>query len=76
MNQEWLQNAATRQILLEPIVLAGLQLRNRVVVAPMTRVSATADDVPTERMARYYAAFARGEFGLIITTFVQISFWD
>jgi 2,4-dienoyl-CoA reductase-like NADH-dependent reductase (Old Yellow Enzyme family) len=33
----------------------------------MTRVSATPDGVPTEDMADYYAAFADGGFGLIIT---------
>jgi len=33
----------------------------------MTRVSATEEGVPTPLMGRYYAAFARGGFGLIIT---------
>ena len=42
-------------------------LRNRLVVSPMTRVSATPDGVPTPDMADYYAAFAEGGFGLIIT---------
>ncbi|MFC3694497.1 NADH:flavin oxidoreductase [Chenggangzhangella methanolivorans] len=45
----------------------GLTLRNRFAVAPMTRVSATADGLATERMARYYERFARGGFGLVIT---------
>jgi 2,4-dienoyl-CoA reductase-like NADH-dependent reductase (Old Yellow Enzyme family) len=54
-------------VLLQPVLLAGLRLRNAVAVAPMTRVSATQEGVPTERMARYYAAYAQGEFGLIVT---------
>jgi len=44
-----------------------LQLKNRLAVAPMTRVSATADGHATTRMAGYYAAFAAGGFGLVIT---------
>ncbi|MGF3022094.1 NADH:flavin oxidoreductase [Methylobacterium aquaticum] len=53
--------------LLAPGALGGLRLRNRLAVAPMTRVSAEADGRPTPRMAEYYAAFARGGFGLVIT---------
>ncbi|MGH8819011.1 MAG: NADH:flavin oxidoreductase [Achromobacter pestifer] len=45
----------------------GLSLSNRIVVAPMTRVSATADGHATEQMADYYGAFAAGGFGLVIT---------
>lgn len=33
----------------------------------MTRVSATADGLPTDRMASYYRGFADGGFGLLIT---------
>ncbi|WP_394843929.1 NADH:flavin oxidoreductase [Pendulispora brunnea] len=47
--------------------LAGLSLRNRAAVAPMTRVSTAGDGVPTDAMRRYYADFAKGGFGLIIT---------
>lgn len=42
-------------------------LKNRAVVAPMTRRSATASGVPTNEMEQYYSAFASGGFGLIIT---------
>lgn len=61
--------AADRRIhlILQPAQLSGLQLRNRIVVAPMTRVSATAHGVPTAHMASYYADFARGGFGLILS---------
>jgi 2,4-dienoyl-CoA reductase-like NADH-dependent reductase (Old Yellow Enzyme family) len=47
--------------------LGRLSVVNRLVVAPMTRVSATADGVPTDQMSRYYEAFAAGGFGLIVT---------
>jgi len=52
---------------LAPYRLAGLELSNRLAVAPMTRVSAQADGVPTAQMADYYAEYARGGFGLVIT---------
>lgn len=45
----------------------GLSLSNRLAVAPMTRVSATADGQATKQMADYYEAFAAGGFGLVIT---------
>jgi 2,4-dienoyl-CoA reductase-like NADH-dependent reductase (Old Yellow Enzyme family) len=51
----------------EPFRLAGFDLPNRSVVAPMTRISADADGVPTAQMAEHYAEFARGGFGLIVT---------
>lgn len=47
--------------------IGPLALPNRLAVAPMTRVSATAEGHATERMARYYARFAEGGFGLVIT---------
>lgn len=53
--------------LFESVSLGPISLFNRVGVAPMTRVSATADGVPTETMRRYYTKFARGGYGLIIT---------
>ncbi len=45
----------------------GRLLPNRTVVAPMSRVSATEDGLATERMQRYYGAFARGGFAVVIT---------
>lgn len=53
--------------LFDTLALNGVLLRNRLAVAPMTRISATAAGVPTEAMTRYYAGFARGGFGLIVT---------
>ncbi|WP_129664739.1 tRNA-dihydrouridine synthase [Phytoactinopolyspora endophytica] len=52
---------------LKPTQIGPLGLANRLAVAPMTRVSATPDGVPTQQMADYYSAFARGGFGLVIT---------
>ncbi|MGH1573317.1 tRNA-dihydrouridine synthase [Methylobacterium sp. P31] len=45
----------------------GVKLRNRLAVAPMTRVSASEEGTATEMMARYYERFARGGFSLLIT---------
>ena len=52
---------------LGPHRLGGLDLSNRLAVAPMTRVSARVNGVPTAQMADYYAGYARGGFGLVIT---------
>ncbi|TCO17307.1 2,4-dienoyl-CoA reductase-like NADH-dependent reductase (Old Yellow Enzyme family) [Kribbella steppae] len=52
---------------LAPTRLGRIDLSNRFAVAPMTRVSATPDGVPTAEMADYYARFAEGGFGLVIT---------
>lgn len=53
--------------LFAPLVMNGHIVKNRLSVAPMTRVSATRDGRATETMARYYARFARGGFGTVIT---------
>ncbi|WP_350275104.1 NADH:flavin oxidoreductase [Kribbella sp. HUAS MG21] len=52
---------------LEPARIGGLDLANRLAVAPMTRVSATPAGVPTAEMADYYGEYAAGGFGLLIT---------
>lgn len=54
-------------ILFRPITLHGMPLRNRIVMAPMTRVFATDQGVPTPQMAEYYRRRAAGEVGLIVT---------
>jgi N-ethylmaleimide reductase len=51
--------------LFEPFQLGALNLRNRVVMAPMTRCRASAEHVPTEIMAKYYGQ--RASAGLIVT---------
>jgi 2,4-dienoyl-CoA reductase-like NADH-dependent reductase (Old Yellow Enzyme family) len=53
--------------LLSPLRLGTLALLNRVAVASMTRLSATADGLATDRMVDYHRAFAEGGFGLVIT---------
>ena len=47
--------------------IGRFELTNRLTVAPMSRVSAAADGTPTDEMAQYYAHFARGGFGLVIS---------
>jgi 2,4-dienoyl-CoA reductase-like NADH-dependent reductase (Old Yellow Enzyme family) len=54
-------------MLFDSVSLSELTLDNRVGLAPMTRVSATADGRATERMAQYYSKFADGGFGFLVT---------
>lgn len=54
-----------------PIQFGELKLKNRVVMAPLTRNRATADRVPTPMMAEYYAQ--RASAGLIISEATVIS---
>lgn len=49
------------------IEINGHVVKNRLAVAPMTRVTATADGRATETMTRYYERFARGGFGAVST---------
>lgn len=65
-----------RKTIFDATAIRGRKLANRLVVAPMTRVSATAAGVPTQEMADYYEAFAAGGFGMIITegTYTDESF--
>ncbi|WP_219417762.1 oxidoreductase [Pseudonocardia nigra] len=58
---------STARSALTPVRLGGHELPNRLAVAPMARVSARADGVPTDEMADYYGAYADGGFGLVIT---------
>nr|WP_100148291.1 NADH:flavin oxidoreductase [Achromobacter arsenitoxydans] len=58
---------AAHATLFAPLRVGDLSLPNRLAVAPMTRVSATADGRATAQMADYYEAFAVGGFGLVIT---------
>ena len=54
-----------------PIQFGELKLKNRVVMAPLTRSRATIDRVPTAMMAEYYAQ--RASAGLIISEATVIS---
>ncbi|OYY72109.1 NADH:flavin oxidoreductase [Sphingomonas sp. 28-63-12] len=53
--------------LFTPIVINGHTIKNRLSVAPMTRVTATEAGRATETMTRYYERFARGGFGVVST---------
>lgn len=57
--------------LFSPVVLGEIELRNRIVMAPMTRDRAGPGDVPTDLMVAYYAQ--RASAGLIVTEGVQPS---
>ncbi|ATE66500.1 NADH:flavin oxidoreductase [Rhizorhabdus dicambivorans] len=57
--------------LLRPFVLRGLDLPNRVVMAPMTRYRSPLG-VPTEEVASYYARRAATGLGLILTEGVAL----
>ena len=51
--------------LLEPLQVGALELRNRVIMAPLTRLRGTVDHLPTPLMVEYYRQ--RAGAGLIIT---------
>ena len=51
--------------LLTPVKVGPLELPNRIVMSPMTRIRADEGCVPSERMVRYYSQ--RASAGLIIT---------
>ena len=52
--------------------LGNVELSNRLVVAPMTRVSAEHEGDPSDLMTDYYTRFAEGGFEVIITEGVYI----
>jgi len=56
----------TTNPLFEPFQVKSLEIRNRVVMAPMTR-SKSPDETPGEDVAAYYRRRAEGGVGLIIT---------
>ncbi len=57
--------------ILEPFNLRGIDLRNRVVMAPMTRARAGEERIPNALMAEYYGQ--RASAGLIVTEATTIS---
>jgi len=50
-----------------PVKIGPLELKNRLVMAPLTRQVAELDGTPTAEMAAYYARRARGGIGMIIS---------
>ena len=57
---------ANTDVLFRPFRLKGLELKNRIVMAPMTRNMSDAG-VPVARNAAYYQRRAEGDVGLILT---------
>src|ERR1700744_3295323 len=53
--------------LFSSIEIGSVPCKNRLAVAPMSRVTATEDGRATEIMSRYYERYARGGFGMVIT---------
>lgn len=45
----------------------GLELKNRIALAPMTRTSAEENGVPSKNMLSYYKRYAKGGFSLLIS---------
>jgi 2,4-dienoyl-CoA reductase-like NADH-dependent reductase (Old Yellow Enzyme family) len=60
------ETSRAAQLLGRPFALGQLSLKNRIVMAPMTR-QASPGGVPGKDVAAYYARRARGGAGLIIT---------
>ena len=60
-----------KEIMFTPVNLGSIQLKNRLVMAPLTRMRAIAGDVPNPLAKTYYAQ--RASAGLIITEATQIS---
>lgn len=61
-------------VLFSPNKIGSLTLKNRAIVSPMTRTSATEEGFVTEQMADYYAEYARGGWGLIMTEGTYIDY--
>lgn len=60
-----------KEIMFTPVALGSIELKNRLVMAPLTRMRAIAGDVPNPLAKTYYAQ--RASAGLIITEATQIS---
>ena len=59
-------------MLFKPYKLKNLNLRNRVVMAPMTR-NQSPGGIPTSEVVAYYSRRAKAEVGLIITEGIEVS---
>ena len=59
-------------MLFDEYKLKNLILRNRVVMAPMTR-NQSPGGIPTSDVISYYARRAKAEVGLIITEGIEVS---
>ncbi len=54
-------------VLFEPITIGNVEIKNRLVMAPMNMVYSDPDGYNSEQWLAWYAARAKGGFGLIIT---------
>jgi len=61
----------TTHKLFKPLTLGDLNLKNRIVLAPMTRGRAGVERIPNELMAEYY--YQRASAGLLITEATVVS---
>ncbi len=61
----------TKSMLFKPFQLGDLQLKNRIIMAPLTRCRASAGRVPNDLMVEYYKQ--RASAGLIISEATSIS---
>ncbi len=59
-------NTNNTEVLFKPFNYGSLSLKNRIVMAPMTR-QMSPNNIPNEHNAEYYAKRAKGGVGLIIT---------
>jgi N-ethylmaleimide reductase len=59
--------------LFTPVSLGSIELKNRIVMPPLTRSRATPDGVPSPHAAQYYSERAAGA-GLVIAEATQVSF--
>ncbi|SNX29449.1 N-ethylmaleimide reductase [Polynucleobacter meluiroseus] len=60
-----------KEIMFTPVKLGSIELKNRLVMAPLTRMRAIGGDVPSPLAKTYYSQ--RASAGLIITEATQIS---
>src|SRR5271168_4870156 len=61
----------SRDLLFTPLRLGAIEIPNRIIMAPLTRMRAGANNVPTKLNAEYYAQ--RASAGLIISEGTAIS---
>ena len=71
---EWVTDTHSEQtdVLFQPTRIGSLELKNRIVMAPMTRAMSP-NGIPGQNVARYYSRRAENDVGLIITEGTFIS---
>jgi N-ethylmaleimide reductase len=68
-----MQDLMTTTALFSPASLGAMSLKNRIVMAPLTRSRADSEGVPSSYAAQYYSDRAEGA-GLVIAEATQVSF--